>query len=397
MHVTLIDCALIDVPMIPEDVRTFDKAFATQLAESIRVNRALVPIMVRPNPANQERFILVAGKHRLYATKKVLKEPQIAAHVFEDMDDHEAEIARDIENLWRNPLNPAQQAAALKRWYDDWQRKCAAAAWTAGESGTAAIANSAQPEPANTIEPGSRKPEAHKQAAFDQRVGDAMGKSVGAVTRLKRIAKAFAPEQLRVFADRETTQADMFWVAKIKDKAKRGAVVDLVADGRSVADAIAEIMGDAAPPRLNAPSNRKMRSEPDPTPRPDDSNLTDDQWFARHCGTKAAMLADPSNFKSDALLFRAVNEARLAFRSAVAGALATTEASGGRSAFLALVSRLASVSHPGDWPVCGVCQGTGTAPNESGAEGSKQAVAKTGGQCPECGGGGYRVGMDGAA
>lgn len=395
MVVKPIPCAAIDVSKVPDDVRTFNREFAVQLAESLRVNRALVPIAVRPNPVSPERFLLVSGKHRLYATKVVLKEPRIAARIFEDMDDAEAEMARDVENLWRYPLSAAQQAAAIKRWHAHWRSTLPPI--PAKEESP----RQPEPVPASTATPEtktkeSRKSDTHKEATFDQKVADVTGQSVQNVRRAKRVAKAFTEGQLEVFARRGLVQVDMLWVAKIKDKTKRGEVVALVANGRSVADAIEDILGNEAPTRFNVRADAKDRPKTAEAAGSDkETERTDDEWFAQHCGIKAAMLANPARYRSDALLFRAVSHARSAFRSSLKDALAATEASGVTGGLWTLVSRLADISQPNEWPVCTRCHGRGTVSTDDHdqAEGPRAAQE----ECPRCNGGGYLLCTEGSA
>ena len=95
MDTKLIECKLIDVPKVPGDIRTFSKEFAVTLADSLRIDGQLQPIVVRLNPAAPGRYIMVAGRHRLYGMKNVLKEQFINASIDETMDDAEAALAAE--------------------------------------------------------------------------------------------------------------------------------------------------------------------------------------------------------------------------------------------------------------------------------------------------------------
>ena len=52
-----------------------------KLAASIKAEGLYNPIVVRPNPDKPGRYILVQGRHRLFAVKKVLKEQSIRCTV----------------------------------------------------------------------------------------------------------------------------------------------------------------------------------------------------------------------------------------------------------------------------------------------------------------------------
>lgn len=86
----------------PEQVR--------ELAESIRSQGLLQPILVRPMNG---RFEVVAG-HRRYLAHRLIGEVKIKSLVRE-MTDEEVEIIRSIENDQREDLNPIEKAKGYKR------------------------------------------------------------------------------------------------------------------------------------------------------------------------------------------------------------------------------------------------------------------------------------------
>ena len=320
METLQIECKLIDVPKVSGDKRTFSKEFAVKMADSLKVDGQLNPIVVRPNPVAAGRFILVAGKHRLYGMKNVLKEQFIRCTVCEDMDADEADIAADVENLWRNPLNKAQHAGAVKRWHAHWlakppvvESKAKKSTPVGGPSDVDHYDQSAAAEPTTAAAPVAT---AANEAEFNEKVAAVTGQSVVSVRRSKAIAKAFTDDQLEVFTQMETNQTDMLTVAKIKDEGHRAEVVALIASGMVAADAIAEVMKDK-PPRSATTTTRRMPKGPSAKAKAKverEPELTDDEWFENNCGEKAGMLGDVSRFKSDAILFRSVSDFRHAFR-----------------------------------------------------------------------------------
>jgi len=86
----------------PEQVR--------ELAESIRSQGLLQPILVRPQNG---RFEVVAG-HRRYLAHRLLGEVKIKS-ISKEMTDEEVEIVRSIENDQREDLNPIEKARGYKK------------------------------------------------------------------------------------------------------------------------------------------------------------------------------------------------------------------------------------------------------------------------------------------
>jgi ParB family chromosome partitioning protein len=89
----------------PEQVR--------ELAESIRSQGLLQPILVRPING---RFEVVAG-HRRYLAHRLIGEVKIKSLV-KEMTDEEVEVVRAIENDQREDLNPIEKAKGYKRLRD---------------------------------------------------------------------------------------------------------------------------------------------------------------------------------------------------------------------------------------------------------------------------------------
>lgn len=104
-----LDINLVDPPgdaardlIDPEQVR--------ELAESIRSQGLLQPILVRPING---RYEVVAG-HRRYLAHRLLGEVKVNS-ISREMTDEEVEIIRSIENDQREDLNPIEKAKGYKR------------------------------------------------------------------------------------------------------------------------------------------------------------------------------------------------------------------------------------------------------------------------------------------
>lgn len=95
----------------------FDPAELESLAESIRVQGILQPILVRSNPAAPDRYQIVAGERRFRAAMQAgLNEiPAIRR----DMDDSDAAVVALVENLQRQDLNAIEEAEGYQRLLTD--------------------------------------------------------------------------------------------------------------------------------------------------------------------------------------------------------------------------------------------------------------------------------------
>jgi ParB family chromosome partitioning protein len=91
--------------------REFDEAALAELAESIKANGVVQPVVVRPG--TDGRYILVLGERRCRASRLAGKAtlPAIVRHV---SDEHAAEMTI-VENLQRQDLNCLEQAEAYSR------------------------------------------------------------------------------------------------------------------------------------------------------------------------------------------------------------------------------------------------------------------------------------------
>jgi ParB/RepB/Spo0J family partition protein len=118
MKSQMIECKLIEVPRPNTQFRSFAKDFAEKLADSIRVDGLIQPIVIRPKPDAPGRYVLVCGRHRHHAVAKILKQTLIAAIVRDDLDEASAEQLALAENLWLCPLRKSQHSWTSRRWYE---------------------------------------------------------------------------------------------------------------------------------------------------------------------------------------------------------------------------------------------------------------------------------------
>jgi ParB family transcriptional regulator, chromosome partitioning protein len=102
-----------DIDKNPFQTRYVDDDDALEeLADSIKANGVVQPIMVRPSEDEKGRYVLVLGERRLHASKKAGK-THIPALVRRVSRQQAAEMTI-VENLQREDLSPLEQAQSFK-------------------------------------------------------------------------------------------------------------------------------------------------------------------------------------------------------------------------------------------------------------------------------------------
>jgi ParB family chromosome partitioning protein len=114
----------------------FDEDRLAELADSIRAQGVVQPVVVRPVGENQ--FELIAGERRWRAAQ-IAGIDTIPA-VVRDVPDEVSVAMSLIENIQREDLNPLEEATALRRLIDDFQMTHQEAADAVGRS-RAAVSN----------------------------------------------------------------------------------------------------------------------------------------------------------------------------------------------------------------------------------------------------------------
>lgn len=102
--------AIVPNPLQPR--RDFPEEELAELAESIRENGLLQPLVVRPTPGMDGRFELVAGERRLRAIRSLGWED--VAAVVREVSDETLLVLALVENLQREALNPLEEAEGYR-------------------------------------------------------------------------------------------------------------------------------------------------------------------------------------------------------------------------------------------------------------------------------------------
>ncbi len=109
----VVNLAIADIDKNPFQTRHVnDDDALEELADSIKVNGVVQPIMVRPSEEDEGRFVLILGERRLHASKKAGK-THIPAIVRRVPAQQAAEMTI-VENLQREDLSPMEQAESFR-------------------------------------------------------------------------------------------------------------------------------------------------------------------------------------------------------------------------------------------------------------------------------------------
>ena len=112
--------------------RNFDEASLQSLADSIRAQGILQPILVRKNPDNPNTYEILAGERRWRAAQAVqLHEVPV---VVRELGDREASEIALVENIQRQDLNPIEEAQGYKRLVEEFGHTQEALADALGKS-----------------------------------------------------------------------------------------------------------------------------------------------------------------------------------------------------------------------------------------------------------------------
>jgi len=112
--------------------RHFDEESLQALADSIKAQGILQPILVRRNPDNPAGYEILAGERRWRAAQAAqLHEVPV---IIRDLGDREASEIALVENIQRQDLNPIEEAQGYKRLVEEFGHTQEALAQALGKS-----------------------------------------------------------------------------------------------------------------------------------------------------------------------------------------------------------------------------------------------------------------------
>lgn len=111
---------------------SIDEEMIEELAQSVRENGIIQPLLVRPHPDQPDAFEIIAGERRWRAAQmaKVHEVPVI----IRDLNDQESLEIGLVENLQRQDLTPLEEAAGYQRLMDEFSHTQDVLAKTVGKS-----------------------------------------------------------------------------------------------------------------------------------------------------------------------------------------------------------------------------------------------------------------------
>ncbi len=205
------------------------------------------------------------------------------------------------------------------------------------------------------------------------------GDSKRTVCRVRTLERRFTRQELEMFKKRKLTQQQIEEASKIGNEKKRQRVVALIAKGKDFAKAWQQVMKEEID--LDTTTTKAEKQIRAAAKREKAPELSDEDWLDQQCGEKMKLIkADTTKYKSDALLYREVAEARAKFRFAVEVALDRRKEAGPVGFLWGAIDRLVNLAHPREWPICGNCSGKGK--------------SKDGRTCKYCQGAGFVLGQE---
>lgn len=387
-----------------------NKSAIDNLMDSIRFVGLINPITVREIPNDPGRYVLIAGRKRIAAFRK-LKRESIPASIVTDIDDPDDIKAMILaENIWRVNVKKASGIKAIQAYFTIYEkRKGQVADANRAEAArqrdevrtTRATATSPVSPPAPvapvlpapvdpTVSPlaalfGPVEPEVPKAAPAPPSASQepqepiraerpSMARDIAAAAdigerqakRAIKLARVLTTEQLDALETADVSQSDMSLLADIEDTNHRSMVINLVLSGMDTKTAIRAVMEKIAPSPVGN----------------DDSTLSDEEWLEKWCGEIRSRLEMKTYFDTSALLYRAIAKERTVFKQKKGKEILDLHKAKRGGLFATLCFRFCYTSHPRDWLVCGACDGTGKGPKQ---------INGLHDICPKCLGDGFKV------
>lgn len=104
------------VPNPGQPRRAFSEDAMSELAASIREKGVIQPLIVRPDPENEDVYQIVAGERRWRAAQRA--QVHEVPVIIRDFDDTEVLEVAIIENIQRADLNPVEEAQGYRQLMD---------------------------------------------------------------------------------------------------------------------------------------------------------------------------------------------------------------------------------------------------------------------------------------
>lgn len=335
------------MPQIPcdridaTDRREESEGLLPRMMDSLRQNGQLHPIFVTQSPTAPGRYVMLAGRRRLAAAQR-LGWKQIEARVM-TAGDIRNELVMIAENVDRLELTAVERDISIARYAELVRQLRAQEAIQPPES-----KNCAGPAQLKTPrDAGNRR---RQEGSVTRKVAETFSVAPRTAQVALRRADALSDEDRRMLDLRGVRDARLDRLVAIPDPERRALVIEAIGEGVAYTDAMAGILGQEF-----------KRGEDDLSPV---------EWLATL--PLAAKAVNQQRFRSDALLYRKIQRAKIGLADDVDWARIKGEHDA-QGIFFRRLLFLLDCPHPRSWIVCGGCT--------AGVQGGRDHLA--------CRGGGY--------
>lgn len=352
-----IPCSKIRQPPPDKTLRSLNRPACQKLAESIREQGLIHPIGVIAHPEDPKLFLVVHGRHRLYAVKKILRWTKISCELL-NLNDIDAEYAALAENLFRANLKKPQLLATQKRWFDIHLAKLAAQQPLSTPSDEIITLSSEDAHRLNN----DLKPNCHVFAKITKELAEHSGVTERQARRATRIFRTFPESEIQSLTSAGVSESDMEALTRIKDPVKRQEIIERCKEGSDPVTAATEVLGseDVALQKFRGSAYVQAAKK-------QQEHCADaEAWFEKNLSEKAKLFSNFAAFKADAIFFYSIMGPRSIFRKQTSKHYRTARSLGKFGPFTHLVHRLLSVMPHSEWALCSHCSGAGTIKNPDG-------------------------------
>ena len=322
-------------------------------------------------------FGLLYGHRRLLAHRK-LNLLTIKARVFDGLSREFAELIVLTENLRREELSYLERVAWTKRWLE---------LQTKGRDSPPSDDGTTQPETNKAKAPSATKRKSKPKGVTPQedrkRHREAIGQLIketglkkSAIYGLERTGKAFKDDQLIALSKNKAVTFEIVQRLVKLDEPSRDKAAHLIAAGLPPQEAI-EAVQLAAKVAVEhdgkvdvVPAEEPVVVIPDPVVEPPElpRELTDEEWLDAECGKRddAGSIRGRirpvklDQFDREAITYRRHIERLRLLVGGLHRDPSLIERSGYDGQLVKMLADIFLPTHPKRWPVCRVCEGTGT-------------------------------------
>jgi ParB-like nuclease domain len=295
------------------------------LMASIKRFGMLHQITVIVNPDAPGRYIVLAGRRRLAAMQR-LNRKKIRAKIRE-VDDIRAELLTITENYHRLDLTPAERDVQMIRYAE--LLRLSPPDDTPGFDRDTDKSGETVSLPSGYVSPQSKA----SDGALVNKVATEFGVSERTAQRVVRHGEMLSAEGRETLAKagiNDVRRLDR--ITAIQDPVQRAAVIESIGQGAGYSNAMAGVLGDAF--------------------TMDAQNMSDAEWLATLPCSGFAI--DQQRFRSDALLYRKLQRAKIDFAMAV-GWDRLKEKSEYRGLYFLRMALFMDCPHPRQWIKCSGC------------------------------------------